>query len=98
MAASSFRNFKFKTALESKCCQVPKIPDSAFSAFARPGFRSANEKYAALNLEAVGIFEHDVGVVCLSVFRIINLARPLVCALRTQPRKNLQADNRPIAL
>src|SRR6516162_3658768 len=74
-----------------------EVMSRGFSTLPPPSLRFANEEHAALNPERGGIFEHDIGVIGLAVFRIINLACPLVCALRSKPGKDLQADNRSIA-
>ena len=50
------------------------------------------------NPERASIFEHDIDVIGLAVFGTINPSCPLVCAFRPEPNKDLQTDNRPIAL
>ena len=74
------------------------ISAAGSSTLAPPNCRFAHAKYAALNLERAGIFEHDIDVIGLAVFGTINPSCPLVCAFRPEPDKDLQTDNRPIAL
>jgi len=74
------------------------ISAAGSSTLAPPNCRFAHAKYATLNPERASIFEHDIDVIGLAVFGTINPSRPLVCAFRPEPDKDLQTDNRPIAL